>query len=84
MEKPILYATPLCPDCKMIKEYLDSKKFDYIYVDITSDIMKLKEFLSIRDSRQEFDIIKENHFVGVPALFINDKIYFYEDIYKII
>lgn len=84
MKKPILYGTPICPDCEPMKEYLDSKRFEYDYVDITSDIILLKEFISMRDKRAEFDFMKENGYVGVPALLLNDKIYYDEQIKEIV
>lgn len=84
MKKPIVYGTPICPDCKPIREFLDSKKFEYDYVDITEHIMNLKEFLALRDARSEFDSIRENKYVGVPVLLMDDKIYFYEEIMSLI
>lgn len=78
--KPILYATPLCPDCKPMREYLDSKNFQYDYIDITSDIFLLKEFIKHRDTREEFNEIREKSYLGVPTLLLNDKFYFDEDI----
>lgn len=80
MSKPIVYGTPICPDCKPIRDYLDKVGFEYEYVDITSDIMKLKEFLALRDSRSEFDTMRENQYVGIPVLYMDGAVYFYEEI----
>lgn len=84
MSKPIVYGTPICPDCQPIREYLDSKGFEYDYVDITAQIMNLKEFLALRDSRAEFDVMRENKYVGIPVLLMDDKVYFYEEIQELI
>ncbi|MDO5095912.1 MAG: glutaredoxin domain-containing protein [Peptostreptococcaceae bacterium] len=84
MKKPVVYGTPICPDCAPIREYLDSKGFEYDYVDITEHIMNLKEFLAIRDARSEFDNIRANKYVGIPVLVMDDKIYFYEEIQELI
>ncbi len=80
MNRPIVYGTPICPDCAPIRAYLDSKGFEYDYVDITAHIMNLKEFLALRDSRSEFDAMRENGYVGIPVLVMEGKVYFYEEI----
>ena len=80
--KPKLYGTPICPDCKPAREHLDLIGFEYEYVDITEHIMKLKEFLALRDSRSEFDRMRENRSVGIPVLLKDDRLYFYEDIFE--
>lgn len=82
--KPILYATPLCSDCEPMRDYLISKNFDFEYVDITSDILLLREFVTLRDTRDEFLAMKEKTYLGVPALFMDDKFYFDEEIKEII
>ncbi|MDO5062081.1 MAG: glutaredoxin domain-containing protein [Peptostreptococcaceae bacterium] len=84
MNKPVVYGTPICPDCKPIREYLDAKGFEYDYVDITAHIMNLKEFLALRDSRSEFDVMRENKYVGIPVLVMDGKVYFYEEIQELI
>lgn len=82
--KAILYGTPLCSDCNPMREYLNSKNFDYDYVDITSDILLLREFVTLRDTRAEFEKMKEKTYLGVPALLLDDKFYFDEEIKEIV
>ncbi|MDO4710933.1 MAG: glutaredoxin domain-containing protein [Peptostreptococcaceae bacterium] len=84
MSKPILYGTPLCPDCPPMVEYLDSKGFGYEYVDITASIADLKAFLKLRDSRKEFDPMRENGSIGIPVLVMDGKVYFSEEIQELI
>ncbi|MBQ3437247.1 MAG: glutaredoxin [Fusobacterium sp.] len=66
------YGTDLCPDCVEAKEYLKNLGLEYEFIDITSDISKLKEFLTFRDTRAEFKKYKEQGFVCVPALLMED------------
>lgn len=78
------YGTDLCPDCVEAKEHLKNIGLDYEYVDITSDILKLKEFLILRDTREEFKEYKEQGFVCVPALLMeNGKFIFDEDVFNL-
>lgn len=84
MSKPIIYGTSICPDCVEIKKYLSTKDFEYEYIDITENISNLKSFLSLRDTRAEFDDVKANKYVGIPAMYMDDKIYFYEDIQELV
>ncbi len=82
--KPKVYGTPICPDCKPIRDHLDAKGFEYEYVDIIENIWNLKEFLALRDARSEFDVMRENKYVGIPVLLMDDKMYFYEEILELV
>ncbi|MEG0250667.1 MAG: glutaredoxin domain-containing protein [Peptostreptococcus sp.] len=76
-----VYGTMLCPDCPPIRELLEKKGVDYEFLNITEDLMILKEFLKLRDNRSEFDIIKQEASIGVPCMLTeNDEIIFYEEI----
>ncbi|CAK7036224.1 MAG: hypothetical protein PEPC_01537 [Peptostreptococcus russellii] len=76
-----VYGTMLCPDCPPIKELLEKKGVEYEFLNITEDLMILKEFLELRDNREEFDIIKQEGSIGVPCMLTDDKeIIFYEEI----
>ena len=78
-----LYGTMLCPDCPPIKELLEKKGIEYEFLNITEDLIILKEFLKLRDNRKEFDIIKEEGSIGVPCIFTeSNEIIFYEEILK--
>lgn len=67
-----LYGADQCPDCIEAFRILDSKDINYEYVDIIKNTKTLKEFLDIRDTRDEFDIIKENSMYGIPCFIFDD------------
>lgn len=46
---------------------------EFEYIEITSDIYKLKEFLKLRDAHEAFDLIKKHNNVGIPVAVINDE-----------
>lgn len=84
MVKNKLYVTMLCPDCVEALEYLKNINYEYELVDITADIMNLKEFLNLRDKREEFNLAKELGHIGVPAILTkNDNIIIEEDVFKL-
>ena len=41
-----VYSTPTCPYCTMAKKYLDSKKIDYVNVDVSTDRSAATEMVS--------------------------------------
>ena len=74
--KILLYGSALCPDCPPAKELLESKGVTFAYLDITQNLMFLKKFLKLRETRPDFDEIKEKGQIGIPCLVIDDKLYF--------
>lgn len=51
---------------------------EFEYIEITEDILALKEFLRLRDSNDSFDVVKRGKNIGIPALVTEDeKVYFY-------
>lgn len=67
-----LIGTPLCIHCDEAQEYLKQEGIDYEYFNLTEDIYKLKDFLRIRDSRNEFDSKKQDNKVAVPCFYFED------------
>lgn len=67
-----LYGAGICPDCVRAKKALDEKGLEYTYVDITENTSKMKEFLRLRDSRDEFVEKKEAGLIGIPAFLFSD------------
>lgn len=64
-----------------MKEALSQTGIEFAYVDITSGMMPLKRFLKYRDSRREFEEIREKNRVGLPCIVVqnddgSDKIMF--------
>ena len=50
-----VYGTELCPDCREAFEKMKKENISYELVDIMAETKNLREFLKLRDSRQEFD-----------------------------
>ncbi len=76
MGKLTVYGSDKCPNCPPALKILDSKEIDYEYINITDSMKNLKEFLKIRDSREEFNPVKENGSVGIPCFIKDSKISF--------
>lgn len=58
----------LCSDCVEAKEYFEKVNYKYEFVNITESIANLKEFLKLRDTRKEFEVIRNLGYVGIPAI----------------
>jgi len=55
-----------------MKEFLSDNGIDFEYIDITESMRNLKIYLKLRDTRPEFDEIKEKGRVGIPLIMINN------------
>ena len=53
-----------------MKEALSQAEIPFVYQDISSGVLPLKQFLKYRDTRPEFDPIKAQGRVGVPCLVV--------------
>ena len=53
-----------------MKEALSQAEIPFVYQDISSGMLPLKQFLKYRDTRPEFDPIKAQGRVGVPCLVV--------------
>lgn len=74
-----LYMTELCPDCPPIVELLKRKGLDVEIVNISGHILKLKEFIQLRDHHPDFEQAKINGWIGVPALLTDDNHILFEE-----
>ena len=61
MKKIIVYSTPTCPYCTMVKDHLKSKKLDFEDKNIALDRVAAQEML---DRTQQ---------MGVPVTMIDDR-----------
>ncbi len=50
------------------KEVLSKKGVDFVYLDITENLMYMKQFLKIRDTSSQFDAIREGSSIGIPCI----------------
>ena len=78
MKEIIVFGSEHWPDCGPLKELLSIHNIVYDYINITASMYNLKCFLKYRDSREEFNPIRQQNRVGLPAILIKDteEIYF--------
>lgn len=72
MKKVIVFGSRHWPDCAPTKEFLSEKEIEFIYLDITENMLNLKRFLKFRDEAPEFKEIKEAGRVGLPCIVIGN------------
>ena len=69
---PKVYGSMLCPDCVEAKEYFEKVNYKYEFINITESMKNLKEFLSLRDNRKEFEEVKKLGYIGIPTILTDD------------
>lgn len=67
-----IYGMPSCPDCAFIHNQITNKENKYEFIDIGSNVIKLKEFLKLRDNNPIFDNAKANGQIGIPCFLFED------------
>ena len=66
-----LYGIKTCPECLGLYEQVKGdSRFEII--DVGQHILLLKEFLSLRDNREEFAPARENGYAGLPCFVLED------------
>lgn len=55
-----------------MKEFLSTNNINYVYIDISENMLNLKMYLKYRDTRPEFEEIKQKGRVGIPFIVINN------------
>ena len=55
-----------------MKEFLSNNGISFEYIDITDSTRNLKIYLKLRDSRPEFDEIKNIGRIGIPFIMIGN------------
>lgn len=63
-----IYGSDRCPDCIACKEALDKAGVAYTYLSITEDLHNLKQYLLLRDTREEFASIRGTERIGIPCI----------------
>ena len=56
--KIIVYSTPTCPYCVMVKDYLKSKKINFTEIDVS------------KDQKQAETMVEKSGQMGVPVMII--------------
>lgn len=67
-----IYGSRLCPDCLECLVELDKAGVAYEYLDFGENLRNLKEFLTLRDTRQVFASVKQNGKIGIPCILRED------------
>ena len=66
-----IFGSPMCKDCVICKEELDKAGVEYVYMDITGNLMFLKKFLKLRE-QTDFEEIREKGQIGSPCILRED------------
>lgn len=66
-----VYGSEICIDCRNYLKIQKMRGFESEFIDITADTGKLKEFLSLRDTRSVFEPVREHSGIGIP-FFVNE------------
>ena len=72
MKSFTMFGSHVCPDTIAAMCILDKKGLSYTYKDITGTMIFLKEFLHLRDSREDFQAVKEGGYVGIPCFLFEE------------
>lgn len=67
-----VYGAEICSDCVYSEKKLKEMGVKYKYIDITESTSNMKKFLKLRDTRSEFDSVKEEGRIGIPAFVFTD------------
>jgi len=62
MSKVIVYSTPSCPYCNLVKDYLNEKGVEFEEKDVSIDRVAARE------------MIEKSGQMGVPQIIINDNV----------
>ena len=72
-KKVIVYGSPSCPDCVILKDLFDQEGVHYGYIDVLDGLAQLKKFLNVRDGNPEvFKKITDGLKIGIPAVVVDD------------
>ena len=70
-----IYGMITCPDCSYLLDQISGLEDKYEYIEIGDHVLKMKEFLRIRDSKDNAEIFKDvkaTGGVGIPCFVLED------------
>ena len=70
-----IYGMSTCPDCSYLLDQISGLEDEYEYIEIGEHVLKMKEFLRIRDSKDNAEIfkdIKATGGVGIPCFVLEN------------
>lgn len=67
-----IFGSEQCPDCVNCKRDLDAAGVEYLYLNISENLLFLKKFLKLRDENELFADIRKNGKIGIPCILDED------------
>ena len=67
-----IYGSEQCPDCVNCKRDLDAAGVEYLYLNISENLLFLKKFLKLRDENELFAEIRKAGKIGIPCIVEED------------
>lgn len=70
-----IYGMITCPDCSYLLDQISGLEDEYEYIEIGEHVLRMKEFLRIRDSKDNAEIFKDvkaTGGVGIPCFVLED------------
>ncbi|WP_314790507.1 glutaredoxin-related protein [Mogibacterium diversum] len=70
-----IYGMITCTDCSYLLDQISGLEDEYEYIEIGEHVLKMKEFLRIRDSEDNVEIFKDVKAaggVGIPCFVLED------------
>ena len=67
-----IYGSEQCRDCVICKNELDAAGVEYLYLNISENLLFLKKFLKLRDEEAAFDEIRKAGKIGIPCIVRED------------
>ena len=72
MKKVFVFGSKECPDCVVMKEFLDAHGVRYSFIDVLDSLGKMKMFLKYRDGLELFAGARAKGSIGIPFVIVND------------
>jgi len=63
-----IYGSEMCPDCINCKNDLEKAGVKYVYLNISENLLFLKQFLKLRDEKEVFAEVKATGKIGIPCV----------------
>ena len=63
-----IYGSEQCPDCINCKRDLEAAGVEFLYMNISENLLFLKKFLKLRDENSCFEDIRKNGKIGIPCI----------------
>ena len=67
-----IYGSEQCPDCVNCNRDLDAAGVEYLYLNISENLLFLKKFLKLRDENELFADIRKHGKIGIPCIIDED------------